>query len=274
MSNFRIIIISCQHTRLDRRLDRHCEICICLLWINCCSLICVCSLSLPSFMAHAHMLLIKCMCLLSLVSILSLPLMRMSFHFYTVPRNVFTRKWLFLLRCKCINLYHPAFESQSSHWQPELFSFLNAHACTCTGLCLPFCPWRVTFNGTQETCSADKVKIKWVFDFSAVFWYNHTRMYTWSYHICKELCAVIQNGGCRIWGICVIDMALAQKAVLSLSCISDAIFMSFKQNLVQVNCSFKSAITKLWITHLTHNSKHPLRSSRDGYGCKTYQTDS
>jgi hypothetical protein len=31
--------------------------------------------------------------------------------------------------------------------------------------------------------------------------------------------------------------------------------------------------SKLWIVHNVHNNKHPLRSSAEGYGCKTHKTD-
>jgi hypothetical protein len=53
----------------------------------------------------------------------------------------------------------------------------------------------------------------------------------------------------------VLPMALSSKAVLSTSCISDAVSTGLKQNLLQMCCSFKSAIRKQQITLYTHNNK-------------------
>jgi hypothetical protein len=47
--------------------------------------------------------------------------------------------WIVLL--EGVNLYHLAFKCQCTCWWPELFSLLNAHACTCTWQCLPLHPW-------------------------------------------------------------------------------------------------------------------------------------
>jgi hypothetical protein len=56
--------------------------------------------------------------------------------------------------------------------------------------------------------------------------------------------------------------------------ISYAVFLSLKLYLMQMNCSFISAICKSQIILNTYNSKHPLRSSTKGYGGKTCYTDS
>jgi hypothetical protein len=47
-----------------------------------------------------------------------------------------------------INLYCRVFKLQCSCWWLEMFSFLNAHACTCLGQHFTFHLWRVTFNRT------------------------------------------------------------------------------------------------------------------------------
>jgi len=41
--------------------------------------------------------------------------------------------------------------------------------------------------------------------------------------------------------------------------------VSLDQNLTQIYCSLKSDKAN-WIVHNVHNSKHPLRSSAEGYG--------
>jgi hypothetical protein len=42
--------------------------------------------------------------------------------------------------------------------------------------------------------------------------------------------------------VCVLPMAFSLKAALSISCVSYGIFPSVNQNLIQMLCSFKSAI--------------------------------
>jgi len=56
-------------------------------------------------------------------------------------------------------------------------------------------------------------------------------------------------------------MALSQKAILSLSRISHVVFLSFKQNVVPLYCSFKSVVRTPCITVSTHNSKQPWETA-------------
>ena len=42
--------------------------------------------------------------------------------------------------------------------------------------------------------------------------------------------------------VCVLLMALPEKALVNVSCISDAVFPSLEQKLTQISCSYKSAI--------------------------------
>jgi hypothetical protein len=63
---------------------------------------------------------------------------------------------------------------------------------------------------------------------------------------------------------------ISAKAVLSISCVSDAVFLSLEQNFMEMRCSFKSAIGKSWIAFNTHNNKHPLRSNTKDYGGKAH----
>jgi hypothetical protein len=72
--------------------------------------------------------------------------------------------------------------------------------------------------------------------------------------------------------VCVFIMTLSLNALLSISCISDAVFPSLKQNLTQMCWSFKSAIRKLQIVLNMHKNKCPLRSNAEGYGSKTHYT--
>jgi hypothetical protein len=57
----------------------------------------------------------------------------------------------------------------------------------------------------------------------------------------------------------VLPMALSPEAVLSISCVSDAVFPSLKQNFTQMLCSFKSAYNRKSL-----NNKHSLRSNTKG----------
>jgi hypothetical protein len=59
--------------------------------------------------------------------------------------------------------------------------------------------------------------------------------------------------------VCVLPMALSPKAVLSISCISNAVFPILKQELMQMLCSFKSVVRKSQIALNTHNYKHHVR---------------
>jgi hypothetical protein len=43
--------------------------------------------------------------------------------------------------------------------------------------------------------------------------------------------------------VCVLPMAMSPKDVLSISCVSDALFPSLKQSFTQIPCFFKSAIS-------------------------------
>jgi hypothetical protein len=83
-----------------------------------------------------------------------------------------------------------------------------------------------------------------------------------------------QSSWCSTWLAqiqkSVLRTALSLKAVFSTSCTSDTVFLSMKQNLTQMCCSFKSAIRKLWITLNTHNNTHPLTRNAEGYGGKTH----
>jgi hypothetical protein len=45
---------------------------------------------------------------------------------------------------------------------------------------------------------------------------------------------------------------------------------SLKLNLMQIYCSFKSAVIKSETAHNIHNNKHPVRSNTAGHGCETY----
>lgn len=64
------------------------------------------------------------------------------------------------------------------------------------------------------------------------------------------------------WKVCVLLMVLSLKAVFCISRVSDSVFPSLKQNLTQMCCSFKSAITKSWIALDTHKNKHTLRATQ------------
>jgi hypothetical protein len=66
--------------------------------------------------------------------------------------------------------------------------------------------------------------------------------------------------------ICVISMALSSAAVLSISCISNAVFPSCQQTFMQLHCS---AIRKKWIAFNMNKNEHPPKSNAEGYGCKT-----
>jgi hypothetical protein len=54
------------------------------------------------------------------------------------------------------------------------------------------------------------------------------------------------------------------------SCISDAVLPSLNQTLAQRFCLLISAIRKSGCTLGVFNIKHTLRSSTEGYGCKTH----
>jgi hypothetical protein len=71
--------------------------------------------------------------------------------------------------------------------------------------------------------------------------------------------------------ICVISVALSSAAVLSISCISNAVCPSCQQTFMQLHCS---AIRKSWITFNMNKNKHPPKGNAEGYGCKTHWTDS
>jgi hypothetical protein len=47
----------------------------------------------------------------------------------------------------------------------------------------------------------------------------------------------------RLNRVCVLPMALSPKAVVSISCFSDAVFPNLKQNFTQTRCYFKSTIS-------------------------------
>jgi hypothetical protein len=65
-------------------------------------------------------------------------------------------------------------------------------------------------------------------------------------------------------------MALSSEAVLSISYVSNAVFPSCKWSYMQLHFS---AIRKSWIAFIMNKNKHPLRSSVEGYSCKTHWTD-
>jgi hypothetical protein len=58
---------------------------------------------------------------------------------------------------------------------------------------------------------------------------------------------------------CVIPMTLPMKAVMSISCVSDAVFLKLRQNLMQMHCSFKSTIRKLWVACNMLRNTHPTQ---------------
>jgi hypothetical protein len=67
-------------------------------------------------------------------------------------------------------------------------------------------------------------------------------------------------------------VALPSKAVLSILCISDAVFPGLKQNLLQIYYSFTPVIRKLQIKLNTHNNQRPARKNAEGYGYNIQQT--
>jgi hypothetical protein len=71
--------------------------------------------------------------------------------------------------------------------------------------------------------------------------------------------------------ICVISMALSSAAVFSISCFSNAVFLSCQQTFMQLHFS---AIRKSWIAFNVNKNKHPPKSDTEGYGCKTHWTES
>ena len=69
---------------------------------------------------------------------------------------------------------------------------------------------------------------------------------------------------------CVLPMALSAKANVNTSCVSNAVFLSSKQNETQVCCPFKSGIRKSQITLHAHNCNHLLRRNLEVCGSKTH----
>jgi len=61
---------------------------------------------------------------------------------------------------------------------------------------------------------------------------------------------------------------IVTKAILSISCTLDALFLRLEQ--MQRHCFCKSAIRKLLIILNMHYNEHPLRRNTKGYGCKTH----
>jgi hypothetical protein len=59
-------------------------------------------------------------------------------------------------------------------------------------------------------------------------------------------------------------MPMPLKAVLSILCVSNAVFPSLKQNLMQVHCSFKSAIRESRIILNTHKMIKPFEKQQRG----------
>jgi hypothetical protein len=78
----------------------------------------------------------------------------------------------------------------------------------------------------------------------------------------------LNQGNC--FKVCVISMILSSEAVLSISCISNAVFLRCKGTFMQLHFS---AIRKSWIAFNMNKNKCPPRSSVEGYGCKTHWTD-
>jgi hypothetical protein len=71
--------------------------------------------------------------------------------------------------------------------------------------------------------------------------------------------------------ISVISIALLSAAILSISCISNAVFLSCQQAFMQLYCS---AVRKSWIAFNMNKNKHPPESNAESYGCKNHWTDS
>jgi len=71
--------------------------------------------------------------------------------------------------------------------------------------------------------------------------------------------------------ICVISMALSSAAVLSISCVTNAVFPSCQQTFMQLHCS---ATGKSWFAFNMNKNKHPRKNEAEVYGCKTHWTDS
>jgi hypothetical protein len=74
-----------------------------------------------------------------------------------------------------------------------------------------------------------------------------------------------------VWGTSkfyVLPMAMSLKAILSISHVSDAVFLSFKPKLMQLWCSFVSPIGKSSIILNINDKKHLYRSNTEVYGSK------
>jgi len=65
-------------------------------------------------------------------------------------------------------------------------------------------------------------------------------------------------------------MELSVRAVLSVSCFYDPVFVSLEHKVMEMCFFFISSVRQLKITLNMHSSKHPLKSNRWGYGCKIY----
>jgi hypothetical protein len=68
----------------------------------------------------------------------------------------------------------------------------------------------------------------------------------------------------------VLPITLSAKAIMNTSCVSNGVFLSSRQNEMQVCCSLKSGVMKAQITLDVHNCNHLLWRNIEVYGYKTH----
>jgi hypothetical protein len=69
--------------------------------------------------------------------------------------------------------------------------------------------------------------------------------------------------------ICI-PITLPLKAVMSISCVSDAVFLRLMQNIMHIHCFFKSTTRKLCGACNMLRNTHPLRNNAEGYGSNSH----